>query len=71
MSAKLRFASALYKARAEHRLTQEKVAEMLGISVRWLQKLERGTSEPNLDLICKIQKHFNLNLASCAEEEDA
>ena len=71
MSAKLRFASALFRARIKHRLTQEKTAELLGISVRWLQKSEKGTSEPNLTLICKIQKHFNLNLAGCVEEEEA
>ena len=69
MSAKLKFASALFKARTKHQLTQEKTAELLGISTRWLQKLEKGTSEPNLDLVCKIQKHFQLNLAECAEDD--
>ena len=69
MSVRLRFASALFAARTEHHLTQEKTAELLGISTRWYQKIEKGTSEPNLTLICNIQKWFGLNLAKCAEED--
>ena len=71
MSARFKFASALFRARTKHQLTQEKTAELLGISVRWLQKLEKGVSEPNLTLICKIQKHFDLNLAGCVEDEES
>ena len=55
--------------RRERKLTQEKTAELLGISTRWYQKIEKGTSEPNLTLICNIQKWFGLNLAKCAEED--
>ena len=69
MSVRLRFASALFAARTEHRLTQEKTAELLGISTRWYQKIEKGISEPNLTLICNIQKQFKLNLADCTKED--
>ncbi len=69
MSVRLRFASALYAARTKQQLTQEKTAELLGISTRWYQKIEKGVSEPNLTLVCNIQKQFELNLANCAEEE--
>ena len=67
---KFKFASALYAARIKYNLTQENAAEIFDISTRWYQKIESGKSEPNLDLICKIAKKFDLNFADFAEGEE-
>jgi len=68
MSRKRSFASALFAARTERRMTQEQVSEMFNISTRWYQKVEKGESKPNFDLTCKIAKKFELNIADFAEE---
>ena len=67
---KHKFASALYAARIKYNLTQENAAEVFDISTRWSQKIAKGTSEPNLELICKIAKKFDLNFADFAEGEE-
>ncbi len=69
MDIKQKLASALYKARHEHNLTQEQIAELCDISVRWYQKIEKGESPPNLTLICLLVKHLNIDLAKIADRE--
>lgn len=70
MMIRYKFSGALLHARTERQLTQEQAAELLGISSRWLQKIEKGTSQPNLTLTCRIVKEFKINLADCVPDEE-
>ena len=54
MSIKHRFASAIYHARTEKALTQAKVAEAVGVSTRWYQRIEKGERLPATVLALKI-----------------
>ena len=69
MSIRYNFSSALLHARTDRNLTQEQAAEKLGISPRWLQKLEKGTSGPNIELTCKIVKEFKIDLSACVPKK--
>lgn len=69
MLIRFKFSSALHNARNSLNMTQAQAAELLGISIRWYQKIESGTSNPNLELMCKLSKYFSLDLASFVKEE--
>lgn len=45
--------------RTEKGLTQEKLAESLGISVEYVGKIERGKRTPSLDLVIAMSKFFH------------
>ena len=55
--------------RHEKNLTQEQAAELLDISVRWLQRIERGQSKPGFDLVCSLAKEFSIDFATLGEDE--
>ena len=42
-------------------LTQDEVAKSLGISNKTLSKWELGTSEPNLEMLTKLSKYYNVS----------
>ena len=67
MNIKYKFSNALYYARTERQLTQEEASELLDISNRWFQKIEKGIAEPKLTLACKIAKEFSIDLNKLAE----
>lgn len=47
------FAHEVFLKREELKLTQRRVAEAVGISTRWYQKIENGTAQPSLGVgIC-------------------
>ncbi len=48
------------KYRINKNLTQETAAELLGISTRHLQRIEREDNLPSLDLLKKMIKLFNI-----------
>ena len=54
--------------RRERNLTQEKAAELLDISARWLQKVESGQSKPGFDLICSLAKEFSIDFATLDDD---
>ena len=45
--------------RTEKGLTQEKLAESLGISVEYVGKIEREKRTPSLDLVIAMSKFFH------------
>ena len=45
--------------RTEKGLTQEKLAEALGISLEHIGKIERGKRTPSLDLVIAMSKFFH------------
>ena len=47
------------RLRTEKGLTQEKLAESLGISVEYVGKIERGKRTPSLDLVIAMSKFFH------------
>lgn len=61
MSIKQRFASAIYHARKDMGITQERAAEALDISLRWFQMIEYGHRLPSTILTLKIFAFFEID----------
>ena len=53
---------ALNKMRTEAHLTQEKFAEIMGVSQQSVQKWESGASTPDLEKLIFISKYFDVSL---------
>lgn len=69
MNELLLFGISLKNARKECLLTQEKTAEIFGISVRWYQILEAGKASPRFDLLCRMVKFFKIDISKFCPEE--
>lgn len=54
MSYKFDFSLAVFTSRKEKGFTQEEIAEKLGISKRWFQKIEKGERLPSPTLLLKM-----------------
>lgn len=52
----------LKKLRAEKNVTQQKVADVLGVTVGNVQKFEYGTARPKLDNVIKIADFFDVSI---------
>ena len=63
MSIKSTFAREIYHARSERSLTQEQVADIVSISVRWYQQIEKG-------LVLRLMVYFDLDVGIFKNEED-
>ena len=50
------------KLRKEHHLTQEQLAEALGVTFASVSKWERGVATPELQLIAKMADFFGVSL---------
>lgn len=50
----------LIEARGEK--TQQEIADNLGISQKYISKLERGQRNPSMKLACKISKYYGISL---------
>lgn len=66
----MKFASVIGKLRNEHGLTQEKFAELVGVTRQAVQKWESGAALPDIDKLVKISKHFNISLDALIFEAD-
>ncbi len=62
------FSSAVYHARVFRGLTQEQLAEALGISVRWFQAIEKGEGKPSFDLLLRMLCLLDLDARSCVDQ---
>ena len=50
------FGELIREARKGWKLTQEDLAELMGCSLRWISRIERGESSPNWkDTICLME----------------
>ena len=54
------FGKKLRKIRRYNDFTQERLAELLGISVEFVSNMERGVNAPSFETIEKIAEVFNL-----------
>lgn len=52
----------IYTLREKENLSQEKLAEILGVSRQAVQKWETGVSVPELSKIIEISKYFGISL---------
>ena len=59
----------LYNKRKERGLTQEEVAEKLGVSPQAVSKWENGSSCPDIMLLPKIAKLFEVSIDELLSEE--
>jgi len=56
--------------REKHGLTQESLAEKIGVTRQTILFLEKGTYNPSLRLAYKIARTFNLNIEDVFSFED-
>jgi len=54
--------------RSDSKLTQEAFSAKVGISLRYLQTLEKGSSIPSLVTLDKIAKAFNISIKDLIED---
>ena len=57
--------------RISRKYTQEKLAEVLGVSTQYLSQLERGESKPSLKLLVAISHHLDCPLYSLIPDTQA
>lgn len=64
------FGKNLRKIRRRGDLTQEKLAEILGVSVEFVSNMERGVNAPSFETIEKIGRAFDLPVARLFDFEE-
>ena len=60
----------LKKARLSRSMTQDKLAHVLGITVRTYKYIEHGQRKPAYDVILKLQELFNSDISNLLSETD-
>ncbi len=58
----LRIAKNLKRIRKSRDITQEELAEKVGVSLGWISRIERGINAPNLKLLTKIAKTLGIQV---------
>ncbi|MBE5787048.1 MAG: helix-turn-helix domain-containing protein [Clostridiales bacterium] len=56
------FSEKIQKLRIDAHLSQEQLAEILGVSRQSVQKWEKGSATPELDKLIRIARHFDISL---------
>jgi transcriptional regulator with XRE-family HTH domain len=64
------FATRLIAARRERGLTQQALADRVGVHVTQVRRYEAGTNAPNLDVLRNIAVALNVTIDSLAFDED-
>ncbi|HHW21685.1 MAG TPA: helix-turn-helix transcriptional regulator [Clostridiaceae bacterium] len=54
--------AAIKKARTEKKLTQEQLAEMVGITAVHLKQLESGKRKPSIDVLYSLSRTLNFSV---------
>ena len=60
----------IYKFRRESGLSQEQLAEKIGVSRQSISKWESGSSTPELEKLLALSECFNITLDELVREED-
>ncbi|MCI8388352.1 MAG: helix-turn-helix domain-containing protein [Clostridiales bacterium] len=66
----MNLSATLGKLRTDLGISQEKLAELVGVSRQAVQKWESGTAAPDLDNLMKISRCFNISLDALAFDSD-
>lgn len=69
MSIKTSFAKKVYYARKEKQYTQEQLAEIISVSVRWIQEIESGAMPGGLTTL-KLIIALDLDVTDLREDAD-
>ncbi|MFR5809521.1 MAG: helix-turn-helix domain-containing protein, partial [Flavonifractor plautii] len=56
------FEERLYQLRRERGISQEELANIIGVSRQAVQKWESGASQPNMDNLVAISAYFGVTL---------
>jgi transcriptional regulator with XRE-family HTH domain len=64
------FGKKLRKIRRYRDLTQERLAELLGVSVEFVSNMERGVNAPSFETIEKIAEAFDLPVSALFSFEE-
>ena len=56
------FEQRLYRLRKERGISQEELADIVGVSRQAVQKWESGASQPNMDNLVAISTYFGVTL---------
>lgn len=67
---KLRIRNVIHILRAERRLSQEQLAEYVGVTRATINSIEKGNYNPSLDLAFRIAKFFDKNINDVFLVED-
>jgi y4mF family transcriptional regulator len=59
----LRFGNRVRQLRKERKLTQSKLAELIGLSTNFIGMIERGERNTTVDKIFKLAEAFNISLS--------
>jgi len=59
-----RLGAAIKNARTEKKLTQEQLAEMVGITSVHLKQLEAGRRKPSVDILYRLARSLNFSVDS-------
>ena len=60
----------IYKLRTDSKMSQERFAELFGVSRQSVQKWENGSAIPELPKLIDISKHFDISLDALILERD-
>jgi len=58
----------IIKNRQKHSLSQEKLAELVGIHRTYVSQIERGLKSPTLQVLFKLSIAFNISASKLIEE---
>lgn len=61
----------IIKNRQENSLSQEKLAELVGIHRTYVSQIERGLKSPTLQVLFKLSIAFNISASKLIEEIEA
>jgi transcriptional regulator with XRE-family HTH domain len=67
---KMKFHEKLYQLRKGRKMSQEDLAEIVGVSRQAVQKWEAGVSNPDMDNLVAISKYFGVSVDSLIKEEE-
>lgn len=56
------FGRRIRKCRKDHRMTQEELAERVGISISHLGHIERGTRKASIETLVRIARSLNISV---------
>lgn len=67
---KLNIQSRIHVSRAEKRITQQQLADAVGVTRATIVSIERGNYNPSLELAFRIARYFNKDLQDIFYVED-